>query len=76
MARRRQPEPVAEASRGMQSKAGWLQPRQRGPQRQGIVRGGLGDEANSAIDIFRSPSEAAECGLVISHHHQPLDTVD
>ena len=55
-----QPEPVAETGRGVQSEAGWLEPRQCGPQRQGVFRRGLRDEANLAIAPLRSPGEAAE----------------
>ena len=71
----RQPEPVAEAGRGMQSEAGRVQPGQRRPQRQGILRRGPRDETNLAVASLRCPREAAECGLVIGHGHQPFDTV-
>ena len=69
----RQPEPVAEAGRGVQSEAGRVQPGQRRPQRQGVVRRRLGDETSRSIDRLCRPRETAEGGLILGHGHQPLD---
>jgi hypothetical protein len=69
VARRGQPEPVAKAGRSVQSEAGRLQPGQRRPQRKGILRRGLRDQANLAIDPLRCTSEAAEVRLIVGHSH-------
>ena len=59
VAGRRQPEPVAEAGRGMQPEAGGCQPGQRVPQRQGILCRGLGDETDLAVDPLCRARETA-----------------
>ena len=71
----RQSQPVAEAGGGMQSNGSWVQPRQGGPQGQGIVRGGLRDKTDSAANPLCRPRETSKCGLVIGHGDQPFHIV-